>query len=169
MYNKIKQDQLDARKKALAKDDEAQIHKIKANLLTTLLGAIQNKMDGKPASDDVVIAVIRSFVKANDESYRALILTQEPIDTEDFSTAAMMKELNECYDITKLLIEAKILTSYLPAVFNEADVRGVIDLMLPVNLQIGKVMGACKTTAALHNKLFDGAIVQRVFKEYQNA
>lgn len=169
MYNKIKQDQLDARKKALAKDDEAQIHKIKANLLTTLLGAIQNKMDGKPASDDVVIAVIRSFVKANDEAYRALILTQEPIDIDDFSTAAMLKELTECYDIAKLLIEAMILGSYLPAVFDEDEIRAVIDSILPSDRQVGKIMGACKAAAAKNNKLFDGAIVQRVFKEYQNA
>lgn len=140
LMNKIKEDQLNARK---ASD------KVKAQLLTTLIGeaSIIGKNDGdRQTSDNEVITVIKKFVKNIDEC-----LGVYAQGTENFNLST---------------IEKSILTEYLPKQMSEAEIEkaihAIVDGANPGSCNLGKVMAALKKD---YDGTYDGKIASHLAKK----
>lgn len=112
---------------------------VPSKLLTTLLGEASPSGTAS-ATDEDVQKVIRKFIKNINET----------IDNTGSSDV--------------LVQERTILQSYLPAVFDEADIMEVLGTVEQGN--VGMIMGLCKQAAAAQKKLFDGALVQKVLRHH---
>lgn len=125
MLSKIKQDQLTARKAG---------DKIKASILTTLIGEA-SPVGNQVASNDEIIKVVNKFIKNIDESLKLR------------------------YDDV-LVQERKILEVYLPPVFDKFDILDTITSIDKEQQTLAIIMKQCKANAVMQNKLFDGKLVR---------
>jgi len=145
LINKLKQDQLEARKKAIK---EPVPHKAKASLLTTLIGeaSIIGKNDGDRESTDVeVLAVIKKFIKNIDE----LLASSDQVNT-------------------LALMEKQILSQYLPQQLSDSElVSAITEIASNIGAATMKDMGAImKGLQAAHNGKFDGKVASQKVREY---
>lgn len=134
LFLQVKKEQLEARK---TKD------KIKATLLTTLLGELQTEMKsrGVEATDEMVIAKCKKFLKGNEE----LIKTCIPGDDRYI-------EAN---------IEKQILESFLPKQLTEDELRNII-VATGLN-DVGQIMKFLKEN---HAGQYNGKLASQVAKEF---
>jgi hypothetical protein len=141
ILQKIKDDQLQARK---AKEE------LRSKVLTVLLGEASRpgKDNGNRESTDAeVIAVIKKFIKNN----------QENIENTP--------ETSNLHQTSKMEIE--LLEPYLPKQLDETEIRNVIESYIAelddkAMKQMGKVMGQLK---ADHDGLYDGGVASKLVKE----
>ena len=142
LLDQIKQDQLTLRKG----DRSDPTVQMKINALTALIG------EASPAGNQV----------ATDESLAVVVQRTKDI-TETSTNADVMSILQDDIRYTNMLIERAMYASYLPAVFDVADINKILDTM--PSIIIGAAMGACKKAAITSGKMFDGALVQKAIKE----
>ena len=157
LLDQIKQDQLTLRKG----DRSDPTVQMKINALTTLIGEA-SPAGNQVATDESVQAVVRKFMKNLDESLAVMVQRTKDI-TETSTNADVMSILQDDIRYTNMLIERAMYASYLPAVFDVADINKILDTMPSIN--IGAAMGACKKAASASGKMFDGALVQKAIKE----
>lgn len=152
LLEKIKKDQI-----ALRKSEERTTHvgKMKINALTTLIGEASPSGHNSVVSDEDVQKIVRKFVKNLDET-----LEQLGVDTTITSFEKAVDVLKECSKISMLLIERQMYMSYLPQVFDEIQIKEVVDSIQGAN--IGQIMGACKKAATSKGMMFDGSLVKKV-------
>lgn len=153
LLERIKADQIAARK---SEDRATPVGKMKINALTTLIGEA-SPAGTAVASDEDVQKIVRKFVKNLDESISVVRFRMESDTVNGF---VVDEEVD--YKFHMMLIERQMYLQYLPATFDESDVAEIAGQMPGAN--IGAVMGACKKAALAANKMFDGAIVQKVLK-----
>jgi uncharacterized protein YqeY len=135
LYQRIKDDQLVARKTQ---------QKIKASLLTTLMGELGSDVIGSTTgnleiTDDMVVAKVKKFMKS-------------------------LYELVEAYNLgskshTAALIEIQVLESYLPKQLTEGELTDIIKECGAPNM--GAVMGYLKSNYA---GLYDGRMASTIAK-----
>lgn len=141
LIQEIKQNQLIARKAKQISE---------ARLLTTLLGeaAMVGKTAGnRESTDDEVVAVIKKFIKNNNE-----VMVVSESKSETYMNA---------------IIETDILTQYLPTQMTEEELRLVIQKRIATLEEIspklmGKVMGWLKQN---HNGQYDGKMASNIVKD----
>ena len=139
LIERIKADQLDARK---AKDT------VTAKILTGIISdSTEVGVNSSTPSDEKVIAVIRKYLKGINETLD--LISGNAGNAIAFAT---------CH------VEKAALETYLPKSFTDEEVS-VILLGMPMN-NIGAMMGKVKKAASEQDKLFDGAQVQRVIKNF---
>ena len=137
LFNRIKQDQVTARKAHNA---------LAASLLTTLIGetSIIGKNDGnRETTDSEVVAVIKKFVKGMDETLSYLAVS-------DQEASALV------------LAEKSLLIPYLPTQMDEGELREVIESIVDeVGQNMGKIMAELKSRYA---GLYDGKLASTLVK-----
>lgn len=138
LINKIKEDQVEARKQRLT---------AKASLLTTLLGeaSIVGKNAGRETTDEEVVAVVKKFVKNIDECLN--------VETNSEKIAA-------------LTIEKAHLNHYLPVQITEEQMLEIIKRIRAdkgSKLEMKDVMQAFKAQFA---GMYDGKVLSEVTKNY---
>lgn len=136
LIDQIKADQLQARKEK---------NTLEVKTLTSLIGDITGQGIHSDTSDEAVIKVVRKHLKGVNETFE--------IVKGDFTKSM------DC------MVEKTILNKYLPQMLTDDEVRDIIQPLVEER-NIGKMMGAVKQEAAAKGKLFDGAQVQRVFKDW---
>lgn len=97
MINRIKQEQLNARKMAVKGDESS---KVIAKLLTTLIG--ESQVDGRDPTDDQLTKTIKKFLKN-------------------------AKETQAIRDSNEIQIEIKQLSSYLPTFISKEQVLQLLE------------------------------------------
>ena len=108
--------------------------KVKASILTTLIGEA-SPVGTQVVSDADIVKVVKKFIKNIDAS---LELRHDDV----------------------LVQEREILTVYMPAVFDVADINAVIDVLDKDDQTLANIMKHCKISATLNNKMFDGKLVR---------
>lgn len=138
ILQKIKQDQLEARK---------QRDLIRAQLLTTLYSEaakIGKDAGNRESTDAEVIAVVQKFIKTNNEFQNLQI-----------AVAADQQQV--------LKIEAEILSSYLPTQLSSEEVLSIIEQHFSEGKQdIGSLMRVFKDNYAGR---YDAAVVSKLVKQ----
>lgn len=136
--NKIKQDQLQARKEK---------NMVSANLLTTLMGEIQGDLTRmapeartEKAEGDVVMATIKSFLKKNKES---------------------QDNVKDTKKVQELKTEEAILTAYMPTQLSKIQLEEIIKKQFPtIDVKSkGPVMAFLKQN---YNGQYDGKVASEV-------
>ncbi|UYD60162.1 hypothetical protein OPFAMLBM_00141 [Aeromonas phage avDM12-TAAL] len=154
LLEQLKKDQIALRK---SEDRNTEVGKIKINALTTLIGEA-SPAGNATVSDEQVQAVIRKFLKNLDEALAASFARAKKISME-MNNKEVLEILKDDVRHCNMLIERLLYVSYLPQVFDSADIRAIIVNMSGAN--IGQVMGACKKAAQEQGKMFDGALVRK--------
>lgn len=133
MLNKLKEDRMQARKDGV---------KIKANILTTLVGEVETNLK-RDANFDV-IKLIQKFVKNNEETLKSLGDIDSNVDNV-------------------LKTEIQILTEYLPKQLTKDEIRVIIlNISKDTNGNIGMIMKHFKEN---YSGQYDGRIVSTLVKD----
>ncbi len=64
-----------------------------------------------------------------------------------------------------MLFERQLYMSYLPKFLDSDEIRAIIENIGDVN--VGKIMSACKKAAQEQDKFFDGTLVKKEMAEYE--
>jgi uncharacterized protein len=142
ILDQIKADQLAARKN---KDAMA------AGLLTTLLSevSIVGKNNNRDTTDEEAIAVIKKFIKNNNEFVNTV-----KDNTNDKDEATYLN----------LLKEAEILNSYLPKQLSEVELICIVERSIDsgkTETNMGSIMNYMK---ANYNGMYDGKVLSSIAK-----
>lgn len=160
LLEKIKQDQVDARKSA---DRATELGKVRINALTTLIGEA-SPAGNATVSDEDIQKVVRKFVKNLDEALAASHDRAKKI-SETSNNKDVLEILKGDVRHCNMLFERQLYMAYLPQVFDSDDIRAIIENIGDGN--VGKIMAACKKAAQEQGKMFDGALVKKEMAEYE--
>lgn len=160
LLERIKKDQVDARKSA---DRATEIGKVRINALTTLIGEA-SPAGNATVSDEDVQKVVHKFVKNLDDALAAshdrAKKTSETSNNKDV-LEILKGDIRHC----NMLFERQLYMSYLPKFLDSDEIRAIIENIGDVN--VGKIMSACKKAAQEQDKFFDGALVKKEMAEYE--
>ena len=133
MINRLKADRMTARKEGA---------KIKSNILTTLVGEVETNLKRDPKFD--VIALIKKFVKNNEETIKSLGDIDSNVDNI-------------------LKTEIQILSEYLPKQLTVDEIRAIIiDISKVTDGNIGMIMKHFKEN---YSGRYDGSVVAKTIRE----
>lgn len=151
LFARIKNDYLESRKASVQKDAVANDQAaLKKNLLSTIIGAIESEAKGtksKPAyeiTDDVVIV----YLKASLKGIETFLATTTPsVSNAEF--------------ITKQQAEARIISTYLPVLLSEEELRSIVDDAVAngVERNIKSIMSYLKEN---YTNRYDGALASKI-------
>lgn len=142
LIEKIKKDQIEARKSR---------HTVTATLLTTLIGEasmVAKNAQREVPTDDEVLAVVKKFLKGNQETQSALLKS----DPENVGQARAIAKA-----------EQTILESYLPKQLSEDELKKIVGDAIAngTPAAIASLMGFLK---ANHAGTYDGKLASAVIK-----
>jgi uncharacterized protein YqeY len=149
LIEKIKNDQLAARKR---KDEVA------TALLTTLLGeaaAVGKNAGNRDTTDEEVVAIVKKFLKNNEELIQSLDSRCLTKDEETFTRPILVANR-----------ERELLVAYLPVQLTEEQLRDIIKEIISARQISPKVMGEVMSELKKsYAGRYDGGLASRLTKE----